>query len=65
MGAFRDAYKMHNFNKIQQERDAYRAALLKLVQLKIGPKDSVYHREKPKAWQEAADLLGIDTVIFP
>lgn len=29
-----------------------------LVDLKDGPRDSVYLREKPKAWQAARDLLA-------
>lgn len=34
-----------------------RSALQRLVDLKDGPKDSVYHREKPKAWDAARAAL--------
>lgn len=51
---------------IRETDNRYKAALEKLVRLKIGPKDSVYQREKPKAWREAAELLHLENdIIFP
>lgn len=36
-----------------------RSALSRLVELKDGPRDSVYLREKPKAWAAARKVLGL------
>ena len=35
-----------------------RQVLTRLVNLKDGPKDSMYLREKPKAWADARRVLG-------
>lgn len=43
---------------LEKERTALRSALTRLVQLKDGPRDSVYLREKPKAWDAARRVLG-------
>ena len=39
------------------ENKRLRAALQRLVDLKDGPRDSVYHREKPRAWEAARTAL--------
>lgn len=45
------------------EIERLRAALTRLVDLKDGPHDSVYLREKPKAWEAARAILGRALVV--
>jgi hypothetical protein len=43
--------------RLREERDELYEALSTLVSLKNGPRDEVYQREKPLAWQRAKDVL--------
>lgn len=44
------------FHKAQSDR--LREVLARLVRLKDGPHDSLYRREKPKAWAAAREAIG-------
>lgn len=47
--------------EVEAENDAkaVRDALARLVELKDGPRDDAYERNKPRAWETAREVLGL------